>query len=64
MTTKSPYGVYRVKLPRQNGEDASLTGACMGVITETFPSYPLQQIQKDIYSGYALTGGNPDNLPG
>ena len=63
MKCVSPYGVYQVKLPLANGQIASFTGACMEVITETFPSYPLEQIQADITASFIASGGKATDLP-
>ena len=47
-TTKSLNGIYTVKLPLHNGSEITLTGACLSKITETLPTYPLQDVEKDI----------------
>ena len=64
ITTKSPHGIFSVKLPLRTGGEATLTGACMDVITETFPSYPLKgTIEGDIKAAFIQSGGDLKDLP-
>ncbi len=64
MKSTSPHGIFRVKLPLENGKNATFKGLCLDVITETFPNYPLQKIEQDIQSAYTKTAGNEaENLP-
>ena len=56
-TTQSLNGIYTVKLPLHNGNEVSLTGACLPKITETFPTYPLRDVEGDIDAAYKASGG-------
>ena len=61
---KTTHGIYRVKLPLFNGNDAISIGVCLGQMTVQFPKYPLQgRFEKDIKNGYKQIGGNMKNLP-
>ena len=49
VTTKSDRGIYQVKIPLQNGENAAISGVCLEKITASFPSYPLQgEVEQDL----------------
>ena len=64
MTAISPYGVYKITLPLGNGRAANFKGACMEIITEMFPTYPLESIQKELTTAFAQAGGkNINELP-
>ena len=63
MRMDTPYGLYKVKLPRKDGGVAVFSGACLEAITETFPSYPLAEIKKDIDIAFAAENGNVSKLP-
>ena len=64
LTTQSPHGIFSVTLPLGNGKDATLTGACMEMITETFPMYHLKgRVEADIKAAYVQTGGMVKDLP-
>ena len=64
ITTVSAYGVYKVKLPLFNGDDAQFTGVCLDDITGTFPEYPIKgKVEDDIMEAYSKINGNPDDLP-
>ena len=56
-TTQSLNGIYTVKLPLHNGTEITLTGACLSKITETLPTYPLQDVEKDINKAHKSSGG-------
>ena len=61
---KTIHGIYRVKLPLFNGNDAVFSGVCLDQITVQFPKYPLQgRVEKDIRNGYKQIGGDVKNLP-
>ena len=47
-TTQTLNGISTVKLPLYNGTEVSLTGACLLNVTEALPTYPLQDVEKDI----------------
>ena len=56
LTTKSDYGIYQVKIPLHNGENATMSGNCLEKITTTFPSYPLQgEIEQDLTQAFKET---------
>ena len=63
MKAVSPHGIFRIILPLPNGGTAKLKGICLDAITETFPIYPLQQIEKDIRSAFSNAGKQLHNLP-
>ena len=49
VTTKSDRGIYQVKIPLHNGENAAISGVCLEKITASFPSYPLQgEVEQDL----------------
>ena len=45
-----PHGQWTIDLPLKNGREAKLSGLCLDAITEPFPMYPLEQVEKDIRS--------------
>ena len=58
------HGIWSVKLPLANGEDATMSGACFDQITETFPMYPLKGvIEEDIRTAYHEAGNDVRDLP-
>ena len=62
--TESRYGVYSVKLPLVNNNEALLTGVCLQQVTQEFPQYPLSgKVENDIVQGYLDAGGNVYDLP-
>ena len=64
MTCETSHGIYSVKLPMINGNDATMTGTCMDRITLKFPMYQLNgDVINDIRKGYSDNGGNLKNLP-
>ena len=64
LMTKSPYGIYSVKLPLYDGSEAVMSGVCLDQITSTFPTYPLQgKVMQDIVSAYRQSGGKANDLP-
>ena len=63
MSAVTPHGIWSVKLPLGNGEMAHMTGTCLDIITEEFPEYPLDQIEKDIRTEFTKSGRSLDSLP-
>ena len=65
ITSISTHGIYTVKLPLYNGEEAYLSGVCLDQITaESFPNYPLKgKVEDDIWRMYQEAGGYVDSLP-
>ena len=50
---ESEHGVYMIRLPLLNGQDAVLAGVCLDRITNTFPLYPIQgRVKEDIYKAF------------
>ena len=63
--TVSKHGMYKVRLPLNDGSDAVFAGVCLDKVTSTFPKYPIQgRVQKDIEEAYAAHGGHSSHLPG
>lgn len=63
MKMETPHGYYGIKLPVVGGE-ALFSGLCLDLITQPFPLYPLKgDVEKDICSSFALSGGDPTSLP-
>ena len=54
-------GIYRIRLPLENGEEAQMSGVCVENITVPFPKYPLQKVEKDLRKEVAKI--NKDMLP-
>ena len=42
------YGIYAIKLPLKNGNDAKIRALCLDEITAPFPIYQLGQVENDI----------------
>ncbi len=63
MRMDTPHGLYKIKIPRKDGAVATFSGACLDSITETFPSYPLKEIKKDIDAAFVQGGGEVGKLP-
>ena len=64
ISMETPHGIYKVKLPLNNGHDATLTGVCLDQITQTFPVYPLKgEVEQDIRVAFHHSGGNLRQLP-
>ena len=62
--TESPHGIYSIKLPLANGNDAVMTGVCLSRITEDFPDYPIGgKVADDIKEAYRKSGGDVSSLP-
>ena len=57
------YGRYKITLPLHNGTEVDLCGICIDTITSTFPTFPLDQVEKDIKQDYLSKGGDLSNLP-
>ena len=61
---KTKHGIYQVKLPLFNGNEATLSGVCLDQITVKFPNYPIRgRVEDDIIKGYKVNGGDPRELP-
>ena len=60
ITSETSHGIYSVKIPLANGDDATMTGVCIDQITETFPYYG--EVIKDIQDKY-LCSGDVKKLP-
>ena len=61
--TISKHGVYNVRIPLHNGNDANLSGVCLDKITGDFPTYPLKEVEQDIHRAYASMKNDPKKLP-
>ncbi|XP_066912128.1 uncharacterized protein [Clytia hemisphaerica] len=55
-STKSTLGSYRVKLPLFDGDDVLMSGPCLERITSIMPTYPLDEVFKDIQRSYTISG--------
>ena len=62
-TTQSDHGIYSVKIPLYNGNTASMSGICLDQITSTFPTYPLEKVEKDLHRAFKATGGDTSKFP-
>ena len=63
-STKSPHGIYSIKLPLANGKESIMTGICLERITTKFPYYPIAgKIEDDIKKNFASSGGDCISLP-
>ena len=61
---KTKHGIYQVKLPLFNGNEATLSGVCLDQITVKFPNYPIRgRVEDNIIKGYKVNGGDPRELP-
>jgi len=56
-------GVYNVKFPRHDGSEVSLTGVCLSSVTEKIPTYPLEDVEKEINKAFKASGGDNNTLP-
>ena len=45
----SEYGKYHLTLPLHDGKNIHLSGICLDKITHTFPTYPLNEVERDIH---------------
>ena len=64
MRMQTPHGRYGVRLPIRGGDEVLLSGMCLDIITETFPTYPLLgQVTDDIKAAYRAKGGHVRDLP-
>ena len=57
----SKHGVYEIRLPLKNGNDARMTALCLDEITSPFPKYPLSKVENDIQS--YVKSNEPSLLP-
>ena len=55
-------GVYSLKLPLCNGQEAVVSGLCVNKITAEFPKYPLRDVETDFREKCLKIGG--ENLVG
>ena len=62
-SVESRHGACQISLPMYNGKNAVMSGLVIDKITEEFPTYPLDQVEKDIHNEYRLAGGNVADLP-
>ena len=61
---KTKHGIYQVKLPLFNGNEATLSGVCLDQITVKFPNYPIRgRVEDNIIKGYKVNGGDSRELP-
>ena len=64
ISSESPHGIYSVRLPLINGNNAEMSGICLDQITKEFPIYPIAgEVEEDIKDGYQAHGFDPKNLP-
>ena len=64
ITTKTEHGIYTVRIPLKDGDDATMTGVCLDKITSTFPQYPLQgKVENDIHDEFKRQDGDAKYLP-
>ena len=63
--TVSTHGIFSVKLPLHNGQEANMSGICLEQITNTFPKYPLQgKVESDIVHAFKKANINKkEELP-
>ena len=62
--TESKHGIYSVKLPMYNHDEAKLTGVCLDEITGEFPRYPIKgTVEDDLVNAYREAGGDINELP-
>ena len=57
------HGKYDIKIPLHNGKDIHLCGICLDKVTGTFPSYPLNEVEREIRKEFSDSGGDPNTLP-
>ena len=46
-----------------DGKNIHLSGICLDKITHTFPTYPLNEVERDIHKAFLKSGGDPSDLP-
>ena len=64
IVTQSNHGVYSVKIPLHNDDEAKLVGPCLDQITEEFPRYPLKgTVEDEMKDAYSKVGGDINKLP-
>ena len=61
-TTSSP-GIYSVSVPTADGRKAIFKGPALERITQTFPTYPLQEAFNDIKASFLKSGRRVSELP-
>ena len=57
------HGIYKVRLPLHDGRDVNISGLCLDKVTSEFPTYNLQQVQKDIHKAYQRNKMHKKTLP-
>ena len=58
-SSQKSMGIYKIKLPLYNGQDATMSGVCLHSITTTFPTYPLQKVEMDtVFSRVSARGAH------
>ena len=50
-------------MPLHDGKNIHLSGICLDKITYTFPTYPLNEVERDIHKAFLKSGGDPSDLP-
>ena len=60
---QSPHGIYTVKIPINDDQNATMTGVCLERITQKFPDYPLRQVEEDIHNAFKKQNGDASELP-
>ena len=61
--TISQHGVYNVRIPLHNGNDANLSGVCLDKITGDIPTYLLKNVEHDLHRAYTSMKNDPKKLP-
>ena len=61
--TVSEHGIYSVRLPLKDGNEAIFTGICLDNVTSEFPKYSLKNVEMDIKGQYKRQGKSLKNLP-
>ena len=61
--SESNHGIYSIKMPLYDGKVATLSAICLDQITFKFPTYPLEDVEKEIHVNYRKIGGDPNMLP-
>ena len=62
-TSVAPHGRFAIKLPLHDGTEIEIEGICLDVVTGKFPTYPLDEVEKDLHQAYESTGGSINDLP-
>ena len=62
-TSIAPHGRFAIKLPLHDGTEVEMEGICLDKVTGNFPSYPLDEVEKDLHQAYEAADGDVDDLP-